>query len=38
MFLLKTKDEATEKFDEFLTRHSNAKHLIRVVAADKGGE
>ena len=37
-FLLKTKDEATEKFDEFLTRHSNVKHLIRVVATDKGGE
>ena len=30
VFLLKTKDEATEKFDEFLTRHSNVKHLISV--------
>ena len=38
IYLLKTKDEATVKFDEFLTRHSNVKHLIRVVSTDKGGE
>ena len=38
VFLLKTKDEATQQFDKFLTRHTAVKHLIRVVSTDKGGE
>ena len=38
VFLLKTKDEATQQFDKFLTRHTAVRHLIRVVSTDKGGE
>ena len=38
VFLLKTKDEATQAFDKFLTRHATVRHLIRIVATDKGGE
>ena len=38
VFLLKAKDEATQQFDKFLTRHTAVRHMIRVVSTDKGGE
>ena len=38
VYMLKTKREATLKFDDFLTRHSDVKHLIKVVSTDRGGE
>ena len=38
VFTLKAKSEAVTKFDEFLTRHSEAKHLVQVVKTDRGGE
>ena len=35
VFLLKTKDEVTQQFDKFVTRHTAVRHLIRVVSTGK---